>query len=62
MGVVVGETIVGGMIMIRSVFVYFENFSALPLHPRPIPKLCFYSIFTVNLTTNRLIDIHLIGI
>jgi hypothetical protein len=49
-------------VMIRGVFVYFEILARSPRIRVRSAEVCFYNTFTVNSTTNRLINMHSIGV
>jgi hypothetical protein len=62
-GEMVGGEMVGGeMVVIRGVFVYFENLARFPRVRVRSAEVCFDYTFTVNSITNRLINMHSIGI
>jgi hypothetical protein len=48
-------------VMIRGVFVYFEILARCPRVRVRFAEICFDYTSIVNSTTNRLIDMHLIG-
>jgi hypothetical protein len=52
----------GGIVIIENVFIYFEILTrSLRVRVRSA-EVCFYNIFTVNSTINRLINMHSIEI
>jgi hypothetical protein len=57
-----GGTRAGGMVVIRGVVVYFEILARCPRVRVRSAEICFYYIFIINSTTNRLINIHSIEI
>jgi hypothetical protein len=57
-----GGMVVGGMVVIRGVFVYFEILARCPRVRVRSAEICFYYIFTINSTTNRLINMHSIKV
>jgi hypothetical protein len=61
-GMVAGGMIVGGMVVIRGVFVYFEILARCPRVRVRSAEVCFYYAFTINSTTNRLINMHSIEV
>jgi hypothetical protein len=52
----------GEIVMIKGVFVYFEILARFPRVRVRSAEVCFYNIFTINSTINRLINMHSIGI
>jgi hypothetical protein len=61
-GVVVGGMVGEEMVVIRGVFVYFEILARSPRVRVRSAEVCFYIIFTVNSTINRLINMHSIEV
>jgi hypothetical protein len=52
----------GGIVVIRGVFVYFEILARFFRVRVRSAEVCFDYTFTVNSITNRLINMHSIGI
>jgi hypothetical protein len=61
-GVVGGGMVGGGMVVIRGVFVYFEILARCHRVRVRSAEVCFDYTFTVNSTTNRLINMHSIEV